>query len=322
MIPLIYIRYALEEYAVGEFINDDGTSRGYNDTSPSGFGKLPSAKFLLSDFFKLQGEVVSDSIPIRFHYIPCNSTTEYRRFYILDAANSFNTPSLELPEDINLFNLTTEEKVTYLKAEINSDFIYGFTNVWSKSWIKIQDAYKQFHKISTTLNLRDVIMYRPLNSDADFTIRSITRDGITGSVISDTTNPTTQDFVGRNISVNSLGIVINETIYENNRTFDMISERSINYDESRVYYDLLLAGVGIDDHTLFNYISHDLILNNEYNHIAPDPRDYMDISSSGNYSTFVIGIDDVLPKRQVSKIKIMTLQQILEALNTPENQYT
>jgi len=322
VIPLIYIRYALEEYAVGEFVNDDGSSRGYNDTSASGFGKMPSAKFLLSDFFKLQGEVVTDSIPIRYHYIPCNSTREYERFYILDSATSFDTPSETLPSDIDLFDLTVSETVDYLKTTINSTFIYGYLNNWNKSWIQIQNAYKQFHEISTTLNLRNVVMYRDYNSDAVFTKRDITRNGTTGAVISDVTNPTFTELVGRDLEVNNNSIVVNETIYENNRTFDMITDRATNYENSKLYWDLSLIGVGIDSYTLYNYLYHDVIINNEYNHIAPDPRDYMDITASGDYSTFVSGNSNVLPKRQVSEIKIMTLQQILEALNTPSNQYT
>ena len=323
MIPLIYIRYALEEYAVGDFINYDNSSRGYNDTADfSTLNPFPSAKFLLSDFFKLQGEVVSDTLPIRYHYIPCNSTGVYQRFYILDSAISFDTPSLTLPDDIDLFDLTVSETVDYLKTTINSTFIYGYLNNWNKSWIQIQNAYKQFYEISTTLNLRNVTMYRDYNSDADFTLRKITRNGTTGVVITDTTVSSPFELVGRELEVNNNSIVTTESIYENNRTFDMITDRVTNYENSKLYWDLTIIGVSVPVYTLYNYIYHDVLINNEYNHIAPDPRDYMDISAQGDYSTFVSGNSNVLPKRQVSEIKVMTLQQILEALNTPSNQYT
>lgn len=328
MISAVYATYAMQEYSIGEFVDDDGLNRGFNTVSKTGFGQIPSKQYTLSDYFKTLDKLLTNSFPQNYYYLQCNDNTAYSRFYILDKADEFNTPSLIQPEDEFLSDLLINDRIDYLKAEIGSQFIYGYQNLWPNSWAKLRDVLAQFYKISKTMKARNV---KPNTQNGSTWVqyeRTIFRDSITGVVTSDNTVAFPQKsfpFSDHELVVNVLGVVVRETINYIEVVMDLLTDRMINYDKCNIYFDSLFneSPAIPSQYTLYNYLKFDVITDNEYSMLAPNPRDYDYSSEEGTY--YIRGgrfTSSFMYDRAVSEIKTMTLQEILGALKAPTGQYT
>jgi hypothetical protein len=304
---LIYSRYVLEEYMYGEFLVPLFNSRKFSDRG-----------YKMDSFLKKLDESLLFVGENRYYYLQCDTQEKYNRFYRIDTAESYNTPSTELLTPRYISEMTQPDREEYIKQIAELDFIYNFNQEeYLISWIQIRDNLQQFIKICQSFKYRDLPCHNGFPDKSNGTRRTIIRNPTTGAVISDVTTSQTGIINLWIIDVNSNGIVYEERIYSATETFDLLTGRYEQYDASYLYYDLRYNDNG-DITITYNYFNQDIIENNAVVTELVDPRNYTDLNTAGRFSTSAEG---GRYQREVSQIKKLTLQDLFAAMNLPLDQY-